>query len=178
MHRCVERSTRLWIGESLNRVTLASALVGNRLLETNRSDLAMTAAAGLLRTPAVHLHADEYQSVSTTLAAGRRLYDVYASSLVDGLAELEDDPRDLVHAGDEILSGVTYPVRCSLAIQALGLLGLLRYEEGDDEGAAECVGRLERFIAAQPGAAHPISDVWAASLIPAATLLRRRSLRR
>jgi hypothetical protein len=171
--RSVERSTRRWLGENLDRVTLASALVGNRLLATARPDLAMTTAAGLLRTAAVHLQSSEYEQASPSLAAGRRLYDVYATSLVDGLAAVADDPRALVHAGDEVLAGVTYPVRCSLAIQSLGLLGLLRYDEGDEQGGDDCVGRLERFIATQPGAAHPISDVWAASLVPAAILLRR-----
>ena len=100
--RSVERSTRHWVGENLNRVTLASALVGNRLLDTSRADLAMTTSAGLLRAAAVQLRADSYESVSTSLDAGRRLYDVYATSLVDGLSSVADDPRDLVHVGDEI----------------------------------------------------------------------------
>lgn len=171
--RRVERSTRTWVGETLNRVTLAAALVGNRLLETGRPDLAMTTVAGLLRAAAIQLHSGTSESVSTALDAGRRLCDVYATSLVDGLASVSDNARDLIHVGNEILSGVTYPVRCSLVVQSLGLLGLLRYEEGDDEAAEDFVRRLERFVTAQPGAAHPISDAWAASLIPAAALLRR-----
>lgn len=171
--RTVERSTRAWLGHDLVRATLATALVGNRLLDTARPDLAMTTAAGLLRAAAVQLHADDSADVWTALNAGRRLYDLYATSLVEGLASAANDPRELVHVGDEILFGVTYPVRCSLVVQTLGLLGLLRYDEGDDQAAAGCATRLARFVAVQPGAAHPISDAWAASLIPAATLLRR-----
>jgi hypothetical protein len=171
--RSVERSTRQWVGEDLNRATLATALVGNRLLETARPDLAMTAAAGLLRAGAVNLHVGDSIDAWTALDAGRRLFEVYATSLVDGLASVADDPRELIRVGDEILSGVSYPVRCSRFIESLGLLGLLRFEEADDEAASALVARLERFVTTQPGAGHPISDAWAASLVPAATLLRR-----
>lgn len=171
--RGIERSTRRWISEDLGRVTLATALVGNRLLETRRPDLAMTATAGLLRAAALGLESEASEAASVALAAGRRLLEVYAGSLLEGLAAVKGDPRQLALAGGEVVAGVTYPVRCSLALQTLGLLGLLRLDEGDDAGAEALTGELEEFIATQPGASHPISDVWAASLIPAAVLLRR-----
>lgn len=171
--RVVERATRAWIGSDLNRTTLATALVGNRLLGTGRPDLAMTAAASLMRAGAIQLHDGDHRDAWTALTAGRELYNAYGTALIEDLASVIDDPTELVHVGNEILSGVMYPVRCSLVLQTLGLLGLLRHEEGDDDAASDFVGRLERFVTTQPGAAHPISDVWAASLIPAAILLRR-----
>jgi hypothetical protein len=171
--RTIERSTRSWLGRDLTRAALATALAGNRLLETTRPDLATSVAAGLLRAAACELHGGDSIDGMTALNAGRRLYDVYSSTLVDTLAPVSGDPAELFHIGNEVLGGVSYPVRCSLMIESIGLLGLLRSVEGDEDAARALATSLEQFVLVQPGAAHPISDRWAASLVPPAILLRR-----
>lgn len=172
-NRDIERASRAWVGRDLNRTALASALVGNRLLETQRPDLAMSAASSLLRAAGVELHRGDEEGATTAMSAGRRLFDVYASAFVDALSPFVGDPTELFHMGNEILGGVTYPVRCSVMIETLGMLGLLRLDEGDADGAERLREVLARFLRTQPGSSHPISDRWAASLIPPALLLRR-----
>jgi hypothetical protein len=93
-----------------------------------------------------------------------RMFEVYAGQL---LAEVEKDGL-----GDELAteSGasawVSYPVRCVRIAEIVGLLAL-RVRPDDSERADEIAGWLVQFLAAQPGAAHPISDSYAVSLIPA-----------
>lgn len=171
--RGIERASRAWVGIELNRTALASALVGNRLLETQRPDLAMSSASSLLRSAAVELHRGNEEDATTAFRAGRRLFDAYASEAVDVLLPFIRDPTGLFRMGDEILGGVTYPVRCSVMVESLGMLGLLRIEEGHEDAASQLSEALSTFLRDQPGGSHPISDRWAASLIPPALLLRR-----
>jgi Restriction endonuclease len=172
--RSLERVTRSWVGEDLNRATLATALVGNRLLVTQRPDLAANAACCLLRTAAIASHGTPPETAdSAAMFAGRRLFEVYAQNLVDVISPLTEDPERLFGLGNEVIGGATYPVRCFAAIESMGLLGLLRLDEDDRAGGEEIGHQLARFVQNQPGAAHPISDRWALSLVPAAVLLRR-----
>ena len=68
---------------------------------------------------------------------------------------------------------VTYPVRCSRLIELLGLFGLLNAATGREAEAKQIAEFVQQFIAAHPGAAHPVSDRWAVSLIPPSLLLIR-----
>jgi hypothetical protein len=83
------------------------------------------------------------------------------------------DPEGLYRASLEMPGSTTYPVRCSVIAQTLGMLGLLHFVEGEVETGRSIAELLERFVTLQPGASHPISDRWAASLIPACLLLHR-----
>jgi hypothetical protein len=174
--RSIERVTRSWVGEDLNRVTLATALVGNRLLATQRPDIAANAACCLLRAAAVDFHAAPPETANPgAIFAGRRLFDAYAQHLVEAIKPVAQDAAELFGLGNELIGGATYAVRCSIAVETLGLLGLLRLDEGDEVEGERIAAQLADFVRAQPGAAHPISDRWAASLAPAAVLLRRTS---
>lgn len=170
--RGIERATRSWVGGDLHRASLAAAVVGNRLAETGRPDLAVAAGCCLLRAAAVAAH-DGDDAAGVAFDAGRRLVDVYASTVVEASAMVIEDPEGLVRVGVELFGAVGYRVRCSVMAESLGLLGLLRMEEGDADGAGGIVDQLVRFLGAQPGAAQPVSDRWAVSLIPPALLLRR-----
>jgi hypothetical protein len=110
---------------------------------------------------------------AAALDAGRRLVDVYATVVLDDVRPAAIDARLMFDLGEELLGGIAYPVRCLLAVESLGLLGLLRLDEGEEAAAAEVGGILAALVDSQPGAAHPISDRWACSLIPPAVLLRR-----
>jgi hypothetical protein len=97
--------------------------------------------------------------------AAARLFELYAEQLFElGVAQMLEE--DFV-AGGGASAWVTYPVRCVRIAEIIGLLSL-RLRETDPERAAELAQWLARFLAAQPGTAHPISDNYAVSLIPAA----------
>lgn len=170
--RGIERETRAWVGGDLHRASLAAAVVGNRLLETDRPDLAVAAGCCLLRAAAVAAH-DGDDTAVVAFDAGRRLVEVYASTIVEALATVIEDPEGLLRVGVGLFGAVGYRVRCSVMAESLGLLGLLRVAEDDADGAAGMADLLARFVGAQPGAAQPMSDRWAVSLIPPALLLRR-----
>jgi len=63
-------------------------------------------------------------------------------------------------------------VRCLTLIENLALLGLL--VEAEDSTLSEQIAEyLARFVSANTGACHPISDRWAISLAPVTLLLAR-----
>lgn len=171
--RGLERATRDWHTEDPPRVALGVAVIANRLRSLGRLDLACTAACCLMRAGAVGAGQGGDDRHLWLLDAGRQLFDVFATELIDASDRLIDDPRDLVNVGNEVIGGASYRVRCSTLVETMGLLGLLRAAEGEQEEAEGLASRLADLIEHQPGAAQPISDVWACSLVPAATLLRR-----
>src|SRR5206468_1205193 len=61
---------------------------------------------------------------------------------------------------------------CQVAAETRGMIGLLELVSGHADAAAAQASALADFVAAQPGAAHPMSDRWAMSLVPPALLLR------
>jgi hypothetical protein len=63
-------------------------------------------------------------------------------------------------------------VRCLTLIETLGLLGLL-IEQNNPTLFTEIAEYLAEFLRANTGAAHPVSDRWAASLSPTLLLLAR-----
>jgi hypothetical protein len=69
----------------------------------------------------------------------------------------------------------TYPVRCVRTGESLSLFVLLLGRNSDPR-EREVEDYLLRFIRDQPGAAHPISDNWAASLIPIGLVVGRRDV--
>lgn len=103
------------------------------------------------------------------------MFREFGSELLLQLQPLVEDPHGLHRSGQEVPGSVAYSVRCSVALQTAGMLGLLQLVEGDHAPTAQSVDFVERFVAAQPGAAHPISDRWAVSIVPAAILLHSHS---
>jgi hypothetical protein len=167
----VERFSERWIGSpgaSEWRASLEAALVANRLRLAERLDLAASASLCLLRAIWTSAHGEEPPAQRTlerrdTAVA---MFLNYACEVwqrrTDGLL----DPADIIR--DDLGVIVTYPVQCLRLVELLGTYGLA--EGRDPEGVAKW---LVEFIAAQPGAAHPISDRWAVSLIPAVILIAR-----
>jgi hypothetical protein len=68
---------------------------------------------------------------------------------------------------------VTYPVSCLRIVEILGLLYLL--DSPADTGRRSKLGQfVTDFVDSNPGVAHPVSDRWAISLIPAVLTAAKR----
>jgi hypothetical protein len=158
----VERYTRRWTRTPLQQVAIESAVVANRLRHHRRSDLAATVALAALR--AAVCQPTDPQSAELSRSA-RLLHAAYATRLLDRYEDTVGNPMDLMK---EIAPGfihLTYPVFCLRLAEIWGLLGI------SPDVDATTTARARRAISAllkhQPGAAHPISDNWAASMVPA-----------
>lgn len=177
--RALERHSRSWVpaeGEEVAAADLLeAALVANRLHGAARLDLACVSALAVLRAELVAHSGEEPLADSSRrgLADASAMFVAYAELLWERCDEQELDPRPMVNAHGEAGFWATYPVRCVRVAEILGLFGLWRRDRGEDWG--EIADWLERFLAGQPGAGHPLSDRWAVALIPAALLLASRA---
>jgi hypothetical protein len=175
----IERFSRRWMSAEANAwaCTLEAAIVGERLEDAERLDLASYAALGLVRGAwARHHGAVPPDPTALDLAnLGRLMFRAYAATLWQrGRPDLPD-PATFVREHDEPSGYLTYPVRCMRHIEILSLLELLP----DVAGAAALPARddIRRYvldtIRNHPGSAHPISDRWAVSIVPPAVVLLR-----
>jgi len=175
--RELERFSRRWIpGEGQHvppAAVIEAAMIAGALARVDRVDLACVLCLDLLRAGVVGAHGQRVTDASWGSAeqAGD-LFAMYAGELWARCRDNEQtlDPYALANqAGPGMF--VTYPIRCLRIIELLGLLALRRRERGDDP--SEIAAYLTSFIQAHPGAAHPVSDRYAVSLLPAACLLGR-----
>jgi hypothetical protein len=172
----LEKFSRRWFAESgddcLARAALEAAIIGNRLRLQDRLDLAAFAALCLVRAAWVRGHGSNPADRRSILASdsGRNIFRQYATNLVDLCTEEALDPTKFIFGHREFSALVSYPVRCAKFIEITGLLGLLEGEY-DSEKSAKIATLLARFCDANPGAAHPISDRWAISLVAPVLLL-------
>ena len=175
--RELERFSRRWIPAEGQHVppaaVIEAAMIASALAGADRLDLACGLCLDLLRAGVVGAHGQPLTDLSWTSAqqAGD-LFAMYAGQLWTRCRHDEPslDPYALANQGGPG-TFVTYPVRCLRIIELLGLLALRRREQGQD--ASDIAAYLAAFIQAHPGAAHPVSDRYAVSLIPAACLLGR-----
>jgi hypothetical protein len=174
----IERFSRRWIpveGElcSPSDVIEAAVLMG-KLREVERLDLACAAALALVRgsvAGACVLGRSDDEALGVA-AAATGLFVSYSEQLFDRCDEEMLRPVPFVNRHQEFGFFATYSVRCARTIEILGLLAL--YQQLSGEGDPGPVSDwLRRFIAEQPGAAHPLSDRYAISLIPAAIVIGR-----
>jgi hypothetical protein len=165
----IERFSERWIGGTDGiawSALLEAAIIANRLRLAQRLDLACFTALCLLRAMWASAHRAEpppertIEQRDTAVA----MFLNYSHDLWSTHSEELLDPKEIIR--DDIGVIVTYPVQCVRLIEILGLYGLCVSDEA--EGVANW---LAQFIIAQPGAAHPISDRWAVSLIPAILLV-------
>lgn len=152
------------------RSIVESGLIATRLREADRLDLACFCALALLRAVWASAHGageppDETFESQAMLA--RELFISHAPELWAQCGENELDPRELIAQESEGVF-LPYPVRCLRLMEMLGMYGLAI----GAEDKAEIASWLARFVERQPGAAHPISDRWAVSMIPALLLIR------
>lgn len=153
------------------RSVLEAGMIANRLRQTDRLDLACFTCLALLR--GVWASAQSAgEPPETTFEAqavlARDLFVSYASELWARCGSSELDPRELIASDDEGVF-LTYPVRCLRLMEMIGMYGLL-LEPDEQRPVAEW---LVQFLERQPGAAHPISDRWVVSMLPALLLARK-----
>ena len=178
--RELTRFSRRWIpGEGQMMppaAVIEAALIAESLVRQERLDLACAISLALLRAALVGAHGhDDTDETWASPEQATGLFIVYADQL---WAHCQADERllDRIALANQGGAGVfaTYPVRCLKIIELLGLLGLHRRAHGGHTGKIE--NYLEDFLTRHPGAAHPISDRYAVSLIPPACLLGRARL--
>jgi hypothetical protein len=174
----IERFSRRWFGcddgPGLYRAVFEAALLAHRLRRRSRLDLACFSSLCLIRASWALAHGTEPPDSDAMLVAntGRAMFRHYASALWTNCGEETLDPLKVIHAHDIPSSYVTYPVRCAVLVELVGLLGLLDIEEGAAEPELKAAF-LANFFRSQPGVSHLISDRWAVSLIPSVLLLGR-----
>ncbi len=166
----LEVFSRRWMAWEPDRLAglgvIEAALVSERLRGVDRLDLACHLALCLVR--AVWASGATSLPDDTSAPAARSLFEAYARALWEKCGdELLEHPL-LNHV--EFGGWVTYPVRCVRLAEILGLLALL-VKESDPELSQEISLWLVTLCEKQPGVAHPISDQYAVSVIPAVLAL-------
>ena len=170
----LERYSVRWIrdGRPLDwKSVLEAGIIANRLRQAERLDLACFTSLALLRGVWASAHSAREPPEATLEAQAvlaRDLFESHAAELWSRCGPSELDPRELIASDDEGVF-LTYPVRCLRLMEMLGMYGLL-LEPGEQRPLAEW---LAQFLERQPGAAHPISDRWAVSMLPALLLARK-----
>jgi hypothetical protein len=170
----LEQFSRRWIAAVEERpdpvVVIEAGLLANRLRRQERLDLACMISLALLRAGCwgVHHREDDDFDISDD---ARRMFRAYASELFERCTAQHLRPVPFVNFHSEFGFWVTYSVRCARLVEILGLFALSG--PVDEEENARVAEYVRQFIASQPGVAHPLSDKWATSLIPAALLLGR-----
>jgi hypothetical protein len=166
----LEVFSRRWSSWEAERISglgvVEAALLAEHLIEHGRIDLAAHLALCLVR--------GAWASGAGAAAADEaaQLFEGYATQLWEADAE--------VMLGEDFVSEngpaawITYPVRCVRIAELVGLLALRWRADGHDR-ADEVGSWLTQFVAAQPGAAHPLGDAYAVSLIPAALMIAAQS---
>lgn len=176
----IERFSRGWIHDD-DQLThpgdaLEAAVLMGKLHEVDRLDLACYTALDLLRGAAASAsisgQMDDESLATLDIATG--LFATYAEELFERCTDQLLRPIPFVNIHNEFGFFATYSVRCSRTIELLGLFALLLQwspEHEDKEKADRVTSWLHSFVAAQPGAAHPLSDHYAVSLVPPALVL-------
>lgn len=143
------------------------ALVGNRLKEVDRLDLACHLALHFVRS-AWAGGANVEESISAAEVGGE-VFDGFAEDLWSRCTAEHLKPDQMIYHSPTPESAfgewVTYPVRCTRLVELLGLW-TLRLRDSRPTLATDISEWLARFIVAQPGARRPISDRYAVSLVP------------
>lgn len=171
----LERFSRRWLTAAVGPSAIVeAAVVAERLRRRERLDLACFTALALLRGAVAAAHgaeapADE-QLATADQATG--LFLTFASELWER-CRTDDDllrPVPFVNKPREFGFFATYSVRCTRLMELLALLAVWQ-REACGQADEHLITWLRRFVADQPGCAHPLSDRHAVSLIPVSIAL-------
>jgi len=176
----LEKHSRGWIRSACStlnlRDSLEAAVIANHCRRQNRIDLASWTALLLLRSTFATAHGSTPlpDSVEVALTAARAMFENYAGQLWTGCQGKFLKPDEIIIADNNPAAYVTYPVRCITIVEILSLLGWLYADVRKDNGSAQQISEyISNFVEANAGAAHPISDRWGISLVPAILLLSK-----
>ena len=174
--RDLERFSREWLNGPAERLVadgFQAIVIANRFAATDRLDLSCMTALCLLRAVWAKAHGTHSAQALRAANLARNMFAVFCERIWHRCSNETLDARAFTVSHERPTAFVTYPVRCSRLIELLGLFGLLNAAIGREAEAKEIAEFVEQFIVAHPGAAHPISDRWAVSLIPPSLLLIR-----
>lgn len=165
--RRIEAYTRRWLPTmgTARRAAIEAAILVNALARTKRLDLALCVGLQLIR-------ANEHDPATSGegKAAAKRLVLGLALQICDQTEPLLKDPLDFVRHTVGQLALLTYPVICCRVAEALALGLALAREAGNCDEATRFEEVL-RDMAEQPGAARPISDLFAPSVVAVTAML-------
>lgn len=167
--RELEKFSRVWL-DGTSGALLAhgfqAALIANRFAVRDRLDLACVTALCFLRSAWAKCHGEApTEEVLSAADFARKMFSVFCERLWQRHSVDTLDPRAFIVSHELPTAFTTYPVRCCRTIELLGLFGLLNAVMGQESATEEVVEFVAQFIAAHPGAAHPISDHWALSFL-------------
>ncbi len=165
--RRIETYGRRWLPPtgSAPRASVEAAILVNALLRTKRLDLALCVALQLIR-------ATEHDPAASgdAKSGAKRLALGLALQICEQTMPLLDDPLDFVRSTVSQLAMLTYPVICCRVAEAVALGLALAREAGDGAAATRFEDAL-RGMAEQPGAARPIGDLFASSVVAVTVML-------
>ena len=177
--RDLERFSRGWLtptgSKDLYSIAIEAAVIAQRLRRNERIDLACFIALVLIRTAWARAHAAEPVEEAALLIAntGQQMFRNYGWNLFNRCGDHLLDPLNVIRDHDQMAVHVTYPIRCLRVAEILGLLSLLESTSANPRND-DVATFLIKFIDANPGMAHPISDRWAVSLIPPVLVVASR----
>lgn len=136
------------------------ALLCDRLHASDRLDLACHLALCALRAS----KAATFAAADPAAAAAGKIFEQYARMLWHACDNRLLDELTLVQC-DGPGAWISYPVRCIRLAELVSLLAL-RAAEAEPTLTATIAAWLAKFVEAQPGAARPVGDRYAVSLVP------------
>ena len=164
----IETYARRWclpIGglAGLRRASIECGILSSRLRRAARGDLAAFTALCLVRGAWASSAQQIPPEDEAVLAAdaGHLLFNYEVELLLHQVAEDSFEPRGFLGQLGAGMIYLAYPVACLRLVElaslyALGQLG---------DAASGALSFVARFTSGQPGAAHPISDRWAVSVL-------------
>ncbi len=163
----IEVFSRRWTAWEPNRLeslgVIEASLLGELLANANRLDLSAHLALCLVRGSWAAVAGTDSAPPAAEAAGG--LFADFATRLWVKCTDSQSDTNWLAREGGAS-TWVTYHVRCCRIAEIVGLWSLW-LSASDAELAHEVARRLSEFVMSEPGCAHPISDQYAVSLIPA-----------
>lgn len=174
----LEVHSRGWIRFGMNRSnlrdSLEAAVIASHCRNQQRIDLSCAVALMSLRSAFATIHGTSPvpEIAEVAINTARELFRYYAGQLWEFCRGRFLQPNELIREDRTPAGYVTYPVRSLILLENLALLGLL-VEPVDSALSAAIAEYLAQFMQSNSGAAHPISDRWAISLVPASLLLAR-----
>jgi hypothetical protein len=165
----LEKYSRTWIRSECTalslRDTLEAAVIAHHCMLENRVDLACYTALMLVRSSWATAHGKNPlpDAARVALTTGKKLFRHCAMLLWHSCADKYLDPDSMVREGRMPEGFVAYPVRCLTVVELLSMLALLDRQE-NPVLSVEITEYLSKFVEANIGAAHPISDRWGISV--------------
>jgi len=165
----IEKYSRSWERTSCTalslRDVLEAAVIAQHCRVEKRVDLACYTTLMLIRSLWATTHGAKPlpDLANLAIAARKEMFRNYAMELWHVCSSEYLEPDAIVREGWPPAGLVTYPVRCLTIVEILAMLALLD-QQRRPESSAQITDYLSKFVVANVGAAHPISDRWGISV--------------